>query len=197
MFMTLIAPYDRDRFRDFNERICRGEKGSLEFDIVGLQGVARRMETHAAPFRHSNGGVVQLAVARDVTQRARVETEFRQSQERLRTLADSLESQVQIRTEQLESRNAEIVQQSDQLRELSNRLLRTQDEERRRIARELHDGVGQLLAALNMNFSILIGEESRLSPNAARSLDENASLIEQASQEIRTISSSSASSLAR
>ena len=31
-----IAPKDRNRFRAFNERICRGEKGSLEFDIVGL-----------------------------------------------------------------------------------------------------------------------------------------------------------------
>src|ERR1700716_2858019 len=34
----LIAPGDRDRFREFNERICQGAKGSLEFDIIGLQG---------------------------------------------------------------------------------------------------------------------------------------------------------------
>ncbi len=34
----LIAPEDRERFREFNEGICRGEKGSLEFDIIGLKG---------------------------------------------------------------------------------------------------------------------------------------------------------------
>ena len=38
-------------------------------------------------------------------------------------------------------------------KELSARLLKLQDEERRRIARELHDGVGQLLAAMSMNAS--------------------------------------------
>src|SRR5258707_15374688 len=43
----LIAEEDRERFRAFNETICRGEKGSLEFDIVGLNGVRRHMETHA------------------------------------------------------------------------------------------------------------------------------------------------------
>ena len=34
----VIAPEDRERFREFNERVCRGERGSLEFDIIGLQG---------------------------------------------------------------------------------------------------------------------------------------------------------------
>src|SRR5690606_1277214 len=32
----IVAPEDRDRFREFNERVCRGESGALEFDIVGL-----------------------------------------------------------------------------------------------------------------------------------------------------------------
>ena len=34
----LIAPEDRDRFKAFNESICRGEQGSLQFDIVGTRG---------------------------------------------------------------------------------------------------------------------------------------------------------------
>ena len=65
----LIAPEDGDRFRAFNERICAGEKGTLEFDIVNLQGSRRQMESHAAPLRHSDGSFVQLAVTRDVTER--------------------------------------------------------------------------------------------------------------------------------
>src|SRR3984885_3350059 len=51
----LIAAHDRDRFREFNERICQGEKASLQFDIVGLEGTRRHMETHAAPLRHVDG----------------------------------------------------------------------------------------------------------------------------------------------
>ena len=69
----LIAPEDRDRFREFNERICQGEKGSLEFDIVGLQGARCHMETHAAPFRHADGTTVQLAITHDITERKRAE----------------------------------------------------------------------------------------------------------------------------
>jgi PAS domain S-box-containing protein len=41
------------------------------------------------------------------------------------------------------------------LRDLSSRLLRVQDQERRRIARELHDGLGQYLVALKMNLDLL------------------------------------------
>jgi PAS domain S-box-containing protein len=147
----LIASEDRDRFRAFNERICRGEKGSLKFDIVGLRGERRHMETHAAPLRNPDGTVAQLAVTRDVTKRKQAEEAIKE-------------------------------------KELSARLLKLQDEERRRVARELHDGVGQLLAAMSMNASRLNGEKSKLSPDAARCAEENSRLIEQASVDIRTMS---------
>ena len=71
---------------------------------------------------------------------------------------------------------------------LSGRLLQLQDEERRRVARELHDGAGQLLAALSMNIAAIAKERDRLSPNVAHRIDENFSLIDQAVAEIRTIS---------
>jgi PAS domain S-box-containing protein len=72
--------------------------------------------------------------------------------------------------------------------ELAARLLRLQDEERRRIARELHDGVGQLLAAMGMNASRLERERSKLSPDAARGAEENSRLIQQITADIRTMS---------
>jgi PAS domain S-box-containing protein len=69
----LIAPEDREPFREFNERICGGEKGSMEFDIVSLQGVRRHMESHAAPMRHADGSTVQLAITHDISERKRAE----------------------------------------------------------------------------------------------------------------------------
>jgi signal transduction histidine kinase len=72
--------------------------------------------------------------------------------------------------------------------ELSARLLQLQDEERRRIARELHDGVGQLLAAMSMNVSRVVREKSNLSLDAARCAEENSNLIEQVTRDIRTMS---------
>ena len=72
--------------------------------------------------------------------------------------------------------------------EFSGRLLQLQDDERRRVARELHDGAGQLLAALSMNTHAVAREKAALSPRVAQCVDENVSLVEQAISEIRTIS---------
>jgi PAS domain S-box-containing protein len=75
-----------------------------------------------------------------------------------------------------------------QLAELAARLQGMQDEERRRIARELHDSVGQLLAAIGMNIGIVQAQAHKLDAMAARAVSDNAMLVEQVSREIRTIS---------
>jgi len=80
----LIAPEDRERFREFNARICGGEKGSLEFDIVSLQGIPRNMESHAAPLQYVDGSTVQLAVTHDVTSRKTALDALHASEERFR-----------------------------------------------------------------------------------------------------------------
>jgi len=69
----IIAPEARERFRLFNEAVCHGQRASLEFEIVGLKGARRHMETHAAPLQISGGTTVQLAVTRDITERKRSE----------------------------------------------------------------------------------------------------------------------------
>jgi len=183
----LIAAHDRERFQDFNERVCNGEKGSLEFDMVALDGVSHHMESHAAPLRMPDGSVVQLAVTGDITERVRVQEQLRKSEEELRTLAGELEKQVQARTQELEQRNAEVLQQSEQLRELSNRLLQTQDDERRHIARELHDSAGQIIAALSMNLATLAQNVTHNQP-LGKALQDSQDLVRQLNQEIRTTS---------
>jgi PAS domain S-box-containing protein len=77
----------------------------------------------------------------------------------------------------------------ESLRELSGRLLNVQDEERRRLARELHDSTAQTLSALSLNLALL-NQTARavLNETAARALAESQSLAEQASREIRTFS---------
>jgi signal transduction histidine kinase len=83
---------------------------------------------------------------------------------------------------------AELHRKTQQLEVLNAQMTRLQDEERRRIARELHDSVGQLLAAIAMNGVVVEGESHRLSPGVAKRLSENADLVAEASQQIRTIS---------
>jgi two-component system, NarL family, sensor kinase len=72
--------------------------------------------------------------------------------------------------------------------EFAARMQNMQDEERKRIARELHDSVGQLLAAISMNISIVQSQRHQLDAKAARAISDNAVLVEQVSSEIRTIS---------
>jgi signal transduction histidine kinase len=85
------------------------------------------------------------------------------------------------KTNQLESLNRD-------LRTLSARLLAMQDEERRRIARDLHDSIGPLIAALSMNNGMLAQRTKQLGPEVAEALEQNNQLVEQLSKQTRTIS---------
>ena len=72
--------------------------------------------------------------------------------------------------------------------ELASRIQRVQDEERRGIARELHDSVGQLLAAITMNLDVARKDLSNPNFSLAPVLDDTAVMVAQVSKEIRTIS---------
>lgn len=76
----------------------------------------------------------------------------------------------------------------EKLRELSGRLLSLQDEERRRIARELHDSTAQNLSALEMNLVLLQRQISPKEDKALRIVAESRSIADSASREIRTLS---------
>lgn len=111
-----------------------------------------------------------------------------EGEQRYRELAESLEKQVRARTEQLESRTAELLKQSDDIRSLSAQLLRIQDEDRRHIARDLHDSAGQTLAVLSMNLAQLVDETRASDPQIAAETQATEQLVQQLQQEIRTAS---------
>lgn len=104
----------------------------------------------------------------------------RRHNQRLRNGQTELDIRVQERTVELDTVNKN-------LRDLSARLLQLQDDERRRIARELHDSVGQLLAGLTMNLSAVRTDIDRLSKTAT-ALTDSEVLVQEMSKEIRTIS---------
>jgi signal transduction histidine kinase len=103
------------------------------------------------------------------------------AEQRLQKAHDELERTVKERT-------VDLTRANENYRELSVQVLRLQDEERRRIARELHDGVGQILAALSMNIARVRHESDKLSNEAAAAISENAFMVEELNRQIRTMS---------
>jgi signal transduction histidine kinase len=128
------------------------------------------------------------ALENEIAERKRAEQE-------LRIAHNELEARVLERTIELQQKNIQILQQAEvlesanqSLRQLSARLLRVQDDERRRIARDLHDSTGQIVALLSMNLYALETEAGKTSPELAKAMSENIHIVNQISGELRTIS---------
>ena len=115
-------------------------------------------------------------------------TDLRNAQDELRKAEEFTEVQVQARTKELKLRNVEMIRQSEQLRELSQKLLQIQEDERRHVARELHDSAGQTLTALGMSLSHVAQVAKRNAPGLVADLQETQQFVHQLSQEIRTMS---------
>ncbi len=81
----------------------------------------------------------------------------------------------------------EALEREDEYRRLSQRLLNLQDEERRRLARDLHDSTGQRLAALAMSLDLVRKVEKTLDAKSRRALAESRVLAGQCSREVRTL----------
>jgi signal transduction histidine kinase len=113
----------------------------------------------------------------------------------LRATHADLEATVARRTGQLAKMNsalrAEVAERrlaEDSLQRLSTRLLRIQDEERQRLARELHDSTAQSLAALAMSLAVVRERRDALDDRARKALDESDLLADLCSREIRSMS---------
>ncbi len=115
-------------------------------------------------------------------------TPLKMAEEALRKANDELEIKVSERTTSLEAQIAQRKKMEISLRELSGRLLRTQDEERRHMARELHDNAGQILAALSMNISAIENEAGGGKSKLANLACGAKRLSDDLSREIRTLS---------
>ena len=109
----------------------------------------------------------------------------------IRRLAESLESEVQARTRELEQRNSEVLEQAETLQTLSRSLMHLQDDERRHIARELHDSAGQTLTVLGMKLAALSQLTKQRDANFAKQIseiEEIQEIVQQLTKEIRTTS---------
>jgi signal transduction histidine kinase len=80
----------------------------------------------------------------------------------------------------------ELEQVNGELRRMSSQLIKTQDQERRRLARELHDGLGQELAAIKMILAEILQQKSIQAKDQAA--NEASETVDRTIQQVRTMS---------
>ncbi|MFZ0199766.1 MAG: PAS domain S-box protein [Candidatus Sulfotelmatobacter sp.] len=156
-------------------RAARGELVQEECYFCLADGTLRFAHRTLSPVLDEGGNLVMIvATGLDITEQ--------------KELREKLETRVKLRTQELEGKNAALLEQAETVRELSGRLLRAQDEERRRIARDLHDSSGQILVAVQMNLAPIEEEARKMNASFAQVIRESIGLVEQLSKELRTVS---------
>jgi signal transduction histidine kinase/CheY-like chemotaxis protein len=73
---SLVEESHRDKFIQFNEKVCSGIKGTLTFEIIGLKGGRRWMETYASPFLLESGETAHIAITNDISEKIEREKEI-------------------------------------------------------------------------------------------------------------------------
>jgi PAS domain S-box-containing protein len=166
-WMDYVYPDDREQIKaHWTECIQSGENYEAEYRIRGGAGEYRWFRARAIPIRGQEGEIARwYGTCSDIHDSKLLEQSIREN-------TTTLEKVVEERT--------------TALRQLSSRLMRMQDEERRRIARELHDSLGQELAAAKMTVDGIPSQTSVQCKDQS-ALDASGS-IDRALQQVRTMS---------
>ena len=77
--VEMVTPEYQEAFRNLTKRVLQGESGTLEFEVVGLKGTRRFLETHAASLREPDGEHFSLlGITRDITEQKKMQDQLRQ-----------------------------------------------------------------------------------------------------------------------
>ncbi len=134
----------------------------------------------AGPIRDTLGNVTGAVAAwRDIS-------ELKRMREELRIAHDNLELRVHQRTRELAQTLIELKESREELRLLASQLLRAQEEERRRIAREMHDSIGSSLSAVKFSLENAAAQLKR-NPRLREAFLSLSKAVEQAIDESRRI----------
>jgi PAS domain S-box-containing protein len=179
----------RQTFEEFWRKLMhREEVHDFPAELRCKDGSTKQVLIHANGRWQDGQFVHTRSFIRDVTERNSMIHELTLAHEELEMRVDERTAELARKNLQIEAQASILEMANRDLRELSARLLQVQDDERRRIARDLHDSTGQILALLGMTLSGLQREAKKFSPDLAQGLEENVEIVKQVSAELRTLS---------
>ena len=95
--LGIIAPEYRDAFMKLTQNVFKGEPCILEFEINGLKGTRRWLETHAVPLKDSGGKIISLlSVTRDISESKRAQDALKESETRYRIIVDTTDEMIHL-----------------------------------------------------------------------------------------------------
>lgn len=87
--LGIVAAEYRKAFTELLQKVFDNKSGTLEFEIIGLKGTHRWMETHAVPFRDGDGNIISLlSVTRDITEKKIAQDKLKENETKYRTLME-------------------------------------------------------------------------------------------------------------
>ncbi len=196
-YQSYIEKRDRTRiYRTFHKVYKTGIPATAsDWTIVRKEGSKRFVEVSASVVLNSDAqGIGFRGIMRDVTERKLIEQELKEHRRHLKRMVEERTAELrktnkQLRLEITERKRAQkaLAHSESQLRLLSSQLLRAQEKERKRVAQELHDGIGQQLTAIKFRLEQAIGEAHE-APAGREPLLTVIPMIQNAIKEVRRIS---------
>jgi signal transduction histidine kinase len=158
---------------------------SRPFDLLfrDLKNSEERLEYRAGELSHLNA-----QLHKEVAERVNAEKALDEHRQYLEKLVNERTSQLQESYQILEKEIAERTRAEDELRALSNHILQRLDEERRNIARELHDQTGQSLTVLNLLLAKIKRSLDEKAVQTISDVDESQTVVKELMQQVRALS---------
>jgi PAS domain S-box-containing protein len=165
-WLDYVHPEDKDHaMTDWMHCVESGANYEAEYRLRSQDGAYRWFRARAVPIRDDGKIAKWYGTCSDIHDSKVLEQSIRDNAAELEKMVDS---------------------RTDELRRLSVRLMTLQDQERRRIARDLHDGLGQELAVAKMVLDRMLLQKSSQPPD--ESWSQASSIIDRAIQQVRTMS---------